>query len=123
MTVIFEADSSVSHEGFSASYRMFDSREGKCKRNFNPFESKTFKSAQVNFPKITLKFSSILTVCGGNYFTSTGVIHSPGWPSNYGHGMECQWVIHAPINQQIELNFTRFNLENHRDCNYDFLEV
>ena len=44
MTVIFEADSSVSHEGFSASYRMFDSREGKCKRNFNPFESKTFNS-------------------------------------------------------------------------------
>ena len=29
MTIIFEADSSVSHEGFSASYRMFDSREGK----------------------------------------------------------------------------------------------
>ena len=29
MTIVFEADSSVSHEGFSASYRMFDSREGK----------------------------------------------------------------------------------------------
>ena len=29
MTIIFEADSSISHEGFSASYRMFDSNEGK----------------------------------------------------------------------------------------------
>ena len=29
MTIIFKSDSSVSHEGFSAAYRMFDSREGK----------------------------------------------------------------------------------------------
>ena len=64
-----------------------------------------------------------IIVCGGSYFSSTGVIHSPGWPNNYGHGMECQWVINAPINQQIELNFTRFDLENHTNCEYDFLEV
>ena len=64
-----------------------------------------------------------IAVCGGNYHTSTGVIHSPGWPENYAHGLDCSWIIHAPINQQIELNFTRFSLENHTNCDYDFLEV
>ena len=74
----------------------------------------------------TISFYYILhfiAVCGGNYHTSTGVIHSPGWPENYAHGLDCSWIIHAPINQQIELNFTKFSLENHTNCDYDFLEV
>ena len=70
-----------------------------------------------------LHYIHYFAVCGGNYHTSTGVIHSPGWPENYAHGLDCSWIIHAPINQQIELNFTKFSLENHTNCDYDFLEV
>ena len=32
-------------------------------------------------------------MCGGNYYTTSGVLRSPGWPANYGHGRECTWII------------------------------
>jgi len=65
----------------------------------------------------------VLAVCGGTYHTTSGIIRSPGWPSSYPHGRECVWKIVAPPGQQIMLNFTAFNMENHTECNYDFLEI
>ena len=123
MTIIFKSDSSVSHEGFSAAYRMFDSREGKRIASLKIlwFEIPVWDTIWIRWNIIFLL--QYIAVCGGNYHTSTGVIHSPGWPENYAHGLDCSWVIHAPINQQIELNFTKFSLENHTNCDYDFLEV
>ena len=64
-----------------------------------------------------------ISVCGGNYFSSVGVIRSPGWPGPYSHGRECEWIITVPRGQQIMLNFTAFSLENHTHCNYDYLEL
>ena len=63
------------------------------------------------------------SVCGGNYFTTTGVITSPDWPGNYPHNTDCSWVIHAPPGQQIRLNITVFDLERHSSCSYDYLEI
>ena len=62
-------------------------------------------------------------VCGGNYHTNEGVIRSPGFPNNYAHNRECTWVIRVDQGKQILLNFTNFDLESHRDCNYDYLEI
>ena len=67
-------------------------------------------------------FTQILA-CGGNFFTPSGVLHSPDWPNNYGHGRECTWVIQVSAGRQIMLNFTVFDMENHTDCRYDFLEI
>ena len=36
---------------------------------------------------------------------------------------ECEWTITAPQGQQVELNITSFDLENHTRCNYDYLEI
>ena len=47
----FPSDSSISHDGFTASYIMLNSS----------------------------------TFCGGNFYTQTGVIRSPGWPAEYTH--------------------------------------
>ena len=65
----------------------------------------------------------LFPVCGGEYHSTYGVIRSPGWPSNYGHSRECTWKIQVPVGQQIMLNFTVFDMENHTSCNYDFLEI
>ena len=35
----------------------------------------------------------------------------------------CEWTISAPQGQQIKLNVTTFDLENHTHCAYDFLEI
>ena len=36
---------------------------------------------------------------------------------------DCKWSISVGSGQQILLNVTTFQLENHRDCRYDFLEI
>ncbi|GAB6032010.1 hypothetical protein CHUAL_010385 [Chamberlinius hualienensis] len=63
------------------------------------------------------------TSCGGDYFTSVGVIRSPNYPNGYRHGSQCTWTIKVPNGQQIRLNVTSFDLELHSNCNYDFLEI
>lgn len=64
-------------------------------------------------------------VCGGRFFSKSGTIHSPGWPSNYPHSRNCTWVINAEPNKQIELTVQSFELETLYSCNnnYDFLEI
>ena len=89
LTLVFKSDSSISREGFSASYVALDGS----------------------------------MICGGEYHSTIGRIRSPGWPNNYGHNRECAWKIQVPVGQQIMLNFTVFDLENHTNCNYDFLEI
>lgn len=64
-----------------------------------------------------------LPVCGQDYTALTGVITSPNYPDNYPHQRECTWTITAPEGNQILLNVTNFSLENHPNCNYDFLEI
>lgn len=61
--------------------------------------------------------------CGGEYHSNFGVIRSPDWPNNYAHNRQCEWKIKVPVGQQIMLNFTVFDMENHTSCNYDFLEI
>ncbi|XP_078582053.1 cubilin-like isoform X2 [Branchiostoma floridae x Branchiostoma japonicum] len=62
-------------------------------------------------------------LCGNALTTSTGIIESPNYPGNYPHNRECEWTITVPTGQQIRLNFTTFSIENHANCNYDYLEV
>jgi hypothetical protein len=33
------------------------------------------------------------------------------------------WTITVPERQQIAINFTLFQLENHANCAYDYLEI
>lgn len=65
----------------------------------------------------------LISVCGGDYFTETGEIRSPGWPENYQPSKECIWKISVPHGRQIELNFKSFEIEAHKNCRFDYLEV
>lgn len=49
-------------------------------------------------------------------------IHSPGEPE-YLPNKECEWVVTAPQNQQIEITFKYFEVESHAECRFDKLEI
>ncbi|CAG0925413.1 unnamed protein product, partial [Notodromas monacha] len=61
--------------------------------------------------------------CGGEFYSETGMIRSPGYPYGYPHNRECVWTIVAPPGRQVYLNFTDFEIEAHQNCEYDFLEI
>lgn len=55
-------------------------------------------------------------------FIKTSELHSPGQPE-YLPNKECEWVVTAPENQQIEINFKYFEMETHAECRFDKLEI
>lgn len=89
LTLIFRSDSTITREGFTATYLFLDARKS----------------------------------CGGHFVKVTGVIQSPNYPKNYPNKRECTWVIEAPSKQKVLLNVTNFHLENHPNCDFDYLEI
>ena len=41
----------------------------------------------------------------------TGIITSPNYPQNYGHGEDCRWLIKADEDNVIELTYDYFSTE------------
>lgn len=71
---------------------------------------------------ISLAFIEGSKLCGANYFSSQGVLRSPGKPE-YLPNKECEWTITVPNGQQIELTFNYFEVEQHINCRFDGLEI
>lgn len=54
----------------------------------------------------------------------SGLIQSPGYPSNYKNNIECDWEIRADYGMHIGLIFHgRFFIEESSDCKKDYIEV
>lgn len=69
-------------------------------------------------------FLDVTTSCGGNYFTDSGIIRSPGYlNSSYPPQRDCIWVLQVQNGRQIVLNVTHFELEGGSGCRYDYLEI
>ncbi|XP_037806363.1 dorsal-ventral patterning protein tolloid [Lucilia sericata] len=63
-------------------------------------------------------------VCGGDIFlTEDRRIDSPNYPLEYFPDKECIWRITVPDNHQVALKFQSFELENHDNCIYDYVEI
>ena len=58
-----------------------------------------------------------------NLFGETGYIRSPGFPKFYPPLKDCVWVVNSQEGHQIRFNVTSFDMENHTNCDYDFLEL
>ena len=71
---------------------------------------------------ITLSFIEGTKLCGANYYSSQGIIRSPGKPE-YLSNKECEWTVTVPSGQQIELTFNYFEMEQHATCRFDGLEI
>ncbi|KAI9577187.1 hypothetical protein GQX74_015641 [Glossina fuscipes] len=62
--------------------------------------------------------------CGGVYTRPGYTIRLPTDEEGlYMHDMECYWIIRAPLNKYIFLDWKSFKLEESSDCNYDYVEV
>ncbi|XP_055381621.1 dorsal-ventral patterning protein tolloid isoform X2 [Condylostylus longicornis] len=63
-------------------------------------------------------------ICGGELFAdSEGRLESPNYPLEYLPNKECVWKITAAEGYQVALKFQSFEVENHDNCVYDYVEV
>lgn len=63
-------------------------------------------------------------VCGGELnLEAGGRIESPNYPLDYLPNKECVWRITVPEEYQVALKFQSFEVENHDNCVYDYVEV
>ena len=48
---------------------------------------------------------------------------SPDYPKNYKHNSNCRLSIEFPNDTQVQLQFLKFDLQNHSNCAYDWLKI
>ncbi|XP_061714224.1 cubilin-like [Cydia pomonella] len=61
--------------------------------------------------------------CGGILDNEEGSLYYPLHNSSYTHDSKCAWVIRTVPDKVINVTFSKFNLEDNPDCNYDFLQI
>lgn len=52
-----------------------------------------------------------------------GELSSPNYPGNYYHNLDYWMKIESPENTRIIIQFHAFDLEEQKDCLYDYLEI
>lgn len=63
-------------------------------------------------------------VCGGDVeLDGVGHLESPNYPEEYQPSKECIWRLSVPQDYQVALKFQSFEIENHDNCVYDYVEV
>lgn len=63
-------------------------------------------------------------VCGGDLTIESGnQLESPNYPLEYLPNKECIWRITVQEDYQVALKFQSFEVENHDNCVYDYVEV
>lgn len=63
-------------------------------------------------------------MCGGELeLDSGGHLESPNYPDDYQPNKECIWKLTVPKDYQVALKFQSFEVENHDNCVYDYVEV
>ncbi|CAH0558861.1 unnamed protein product [Brassicogethes aeneus] len=68
--------------------------------------------------------ASYEAVCGGDLkIDSKGHLESPNYPEEYHPNKECIWRITVPESYQVALKFQSFEVENHDNCVYDYVEI
>lgn len=66
----------------------------------------------------------LVAVCGGELnLESGGRLESPNYPLDYLPSKECIWRITVQEEYQVALKFQSFEVENHDNCVYDYVEV
>lgn len=67
--------------------------------------------------------ASYEALCGGEVNREEGTLQSPNYPEDYRPNKECIWKITVPEGYQVALKFQSFEIENHDNCMYDYLEI
>ncbi|CAL4071881.1 unnamed protein product, partial [Meganyctiphanes norvegica] len=62
--------------------------------------------------------------CGGQFFTSSGILQSPGYTEEDCHnGEDCFWTITTQEGTTIKLEVIHLDMEYHHDCVFDALLI
>lgn len=65
-----------------------------------------------------------IAVCGGDLILDGGEhLESPNFPDDYYPSKECIWKITVQETYQVALKFQSFEIENHDNCVYDYVEI
>ncbi|XP_060072061.1 tolloid-like protein 1 [Ylistrum balloti] len=62
-------------------------------------------------------------ICGGEIYKENGQLTSPNYPDDYKPNKECVWKISVEEDYSVALKFQSFEIENHDNCVYDYLEI
>ncbi|XP_053392429.1 tolloid-like protein 1 isoform X5 [Mercenaria mercenaria] len=62
-------------------------------------------------------------ICGGEIHKEQGQLTSPNYPDDYKPNKECVWKITVPEDYSVAVKFQSFEIENHDNCVYDYLEI
>uniref|UniRef100_A0A914PER5 CUB domain-containing protein n=1 Tax=Panagrolaimus davidi TaxID=227884 RepID=A0A914PER5_9BILA len=66
---------------------------------------------------------SFLVTCGGSISGNNNAIQSPSFPELYPPDSFCVWNITVSQGYRVAATFRYFNLEPHKNCSYDKLEI
>ncbi|PVD37829.1 hypothetical protein C0Q70_00431 [Pomacea canaliculata] len=68
-------------------------------------------------------FAEYEAICGGEINKDQGFLTSPNYPDDYRPNKDCIWKISVEEGYSVALKFQSFEIENHDNCVYDYLEV
>ncbi|XP_068604308.1 cubilin [Brachionichthys hirsutus] len=77
----------------------------------------------INAGGFTVSWQSQDPVCGEELTALYGSINSPGYPGQYPPNRDCYWTVTVDPGLLITFAFGTLSLEQHPDCNFDFLEI
>ncbi|XP_074158489.1 membrane frizzled-related protein isoform X3 [Sminthopsis crassicaudata] len=131
LRVVFVSDRSVGGIGFRAWYQAVTPREGGCNKDEFPCDRlfcllsdavcDGFTNCQDSSDETNC--SSKDSDCGGSLNGFHGTFSTPNYPKHYPHQQFCLWQISVPPGHGIELHFYNFSLEDHQDCEFDYVEI
>ena len=84
---------------------------------------KPFFGDSFSIQVIIVDFFPNCSGCGGEYIKNDGFITSPNYPENYPASSNCQYLIKTDGFNEIVLTFQDFDLEPHKECRYDYVQV
>ncbi|BFZ01255.1 hypothetical protein BsWGS_04294 [Bradybaena similaris] len=79
-----------------------------------------FKTSNKNISQFTLDYEC---TCGGDIVKDEGILTSPNYPDDYPSLKHCVWNITVTETFTVGLTFEMFDLESHRQCTRDYVEL
>ncbi|XP_077347020.1 cubilin isoform X1 [Lithobates pipiens] len=75
-------------------------------------------------PRAGFKANYSIASCGGTLFGQSGIIQSPGYPSqNYTDSSLCEWFFNGPTGHYLTITFTALDLQDSENCLNDYIEI
>jgi len=82
------------------------------------------ESVSPNLAGLHYSYYFVSAGCGGVLAGLSGTLQYPHSGSiEYGHNVNCAWLIITNTTKVLQLNFTKFDVERSPNCEFDFLQV